>query len=157
MHYSEKQARLHHQEGKVKMHLENNTWQDLAYVLQCFHSDSSAIPSTEAVLLDSLWMNSITVWMLTQACNLRADTVWWVWFWFTWISVGPFPTLSLHVMQKELAVPFILSVKLLWVTAIPLYLMFYCLCSPYSTAAKTLAWYGSHPLFPSRYMFSSWD
>lgn len=54
MRYSEKRARLHHQGGKVKMHPENNTRQDLACVLQCFHSDSSAIPSTEAVLLDSL-------------------------------------------------------------------------------------------------------
>lgn len=64
--------------------------------------------------------------MIAQACNLRADMVWWAWFWFTGISVGPFPRLSLQVMQKESAVPFVLF-KLLWITVIPLYLMFCCL------------------------------
>lgn len=54
MCYSEKQAGLHHQEKKVKMHLENNAYQELAYMLQCFHTDNSAVPRPEGVLRDSL-------------------------------------------------------------------------------------------------------
>lgn len=52
MRCSEKQAGLHHQERKVK--IENNAYQELAYMLQCFHADSSAVPHAEGMLLDSL-------------------------------------------------------------------------------------------------------
>lgn len=49
-------------------------------------------------------------------------------------ACGSFHFLSLNC-SKLLQYPYILT--------------YYCPCSLYSTAAKTLAWHGSHPLIPS--------
>lgn len=54
IHCSGKRATLHHQEAQVKMNWETITGQDFVSVLQHFHGDSSMIPSSEDVPLDSL-------------------------------------------------------------------------------------------------------